>query len=374
MLKIGIAGLGRGRTAFVFDEFPDCRVTALCDPAEERLNQVAEERGIDRRVTRFEDLLDSGVDAIFLATPMPLHASQAAAALDAGIHVLSEVAAGFTWRDLWLLAEAAHRSTATYMLAENYCYMRHVMLVRALAEAGVFGDIYYGESEYLQELRGPVEQPGPGRTWRACLHLVPGNNYPTHNVGPLCQILKEPVRDVACFGSGNHTIPGRALEDRTITVGHTPSGKLVQMGYDLVSHRPQSVQYYGIQGTRGCYESPRGLGDDHKVYIVGECERGQWRPLWDYEHHLPGWYREMEDKARASGFDISDYCCASEFRAAVAEARAPEVGVWMALNLSAIIPATHDSLAAGGAVIPIPDFQAEVEGGASRHGKVWPDA
>ncbi|MGD9519370.1 MAG: Gfo/Idh/MocA family protein, partial [Armatimonadota bacterium] len=331
MLHVGIAGLGRGQTAFVFNHLPDCQVTALCDINEDRLKQVGEQRGISQLFTRFEDLVASDVDAIFLATPLPEHATQASMALESGKHVLSEVAAGFTWGDLWLLAHTAARSPATYMMAENYCFMRHVTHVRSMVEAGVFGDIYFGESEYVHDCKAWTHDAQGRPTWRAMLHQVRGDMYPTHSLGPLYSFFKEPVREVVCFGSGPHLAPGSILEDCIITLCHTASGKLIKLRYDTASYRPPSYLYYAVQGTQGAYEAPRGLGDDHKVYVHGHTKENEWQPLSDFEEYLPEWYRELEAKAAEVEHNLSDYVTAWKFREAVLNNRPPEVDVWMSL-------------------------------------------
>lgn len=362
MLKIGIVGLRRGRAAFVFNQFPDCRVTAVCDINEDVLRQVADENDVPQRFANYEDLLDSDVDAVFLATPMMLHAQQAAQALRAGKHVLSEVAAGFTWRDMWLLAEAAAASDAKYMLAENYCYMRHVMLARALAEAGLFGELYFGEGEYVHDCKHLMADEQGRPTWRAALKRIRGNNYPTHSLGPLYTIFKEPVRWVSSFGSGAYTIPGGAADDCVLTICQTESGKMLKLRYDVISNRPPNLAFYSLQGTHGAYEAPRGLGDDHKVYIIGHCEHETWRPLWDFDEYLPAWYRELEAEAESTGHGGSDYFTAWEFYRAIVEDRQPEIDVWTALNISAVIPASRDSMARGCVPVRIPDFRTEVSG------------
>lgn len=40
------------------------------------------------------------------------------------------------------------------MMAENYIYMKPNVLVQAMAEAGLFGETYYAEGEYIHELFG----------------------------------------------------------------------------------------------------------------------------------------------------------------------------------------------------------------------------
>src|SRR5262249_11127167 len=142
-------------------------LAAICDVDPGVVNGWQETRPGLPGFTRYEDLLEAGVaDAVFLATPMALHAPQAVAALDAGLHVLSEVIAATTLDECWALVEAVERSGRTYMLAENYCYMRPNMLVRRLAEAGRFGAVYYAEGAYLHDCRHLGYTPDGGLTWR----------------------------------------------------------------------------------------------------------------------------------------------------------------------------------------------------------------
>ena len=110
--------------------------------------------------------------------------------LDAGPHVLSEVIAATSLEECWALVEAVERSGRTYMLAENYCYMRPNMLVRQLADAGRFGAVYYAEGAYLHDCRHLGYTLDGAPTWRGELsRSAPGNVYPTHSLGPVAQWL-----------------------------------------------------------------------------------------------------------------------------------------------------------------------------------------
>ncbi len=362
MLKVGIVGLRRGLIGFVFNHFPDCRVTAICDLDENKLQSVGDEYGVAQRYQGFEDILDSDVDALFIATPMQDHAWQAAAALRAGKHVLSEVNAGFTWRDMWMLGEAAAESSAIYMLAENYCYMYHTVLIRAMAEAGLFGEIYFAEGEYVHDTKHLMVDERGNLTWRGRRLAVPGHNYPSHSLTPLLKIFKEPVTTVVALGSGHYTEGPDTRDDCIMVLLNTVSGKLIRLRYDVVSNRPPNLTYYSLQGSKGAYEAPRGLGDAHKVYIVGHGDHEKWRPLSEYDDYLPDWYlRERENAQRLGrGHGGSDYFVALEFYRAVTEGRQPEIDIWLALNVSAVIPASRDSILAGGVPVHIPDFRAQI--------------
>ena len=67
-------------------------VVAIVDPVEASARKVADERGIPVVATELDEVLArDDVDAVILATPTPLHASQAIACLEAGKHVEVEI-------------------------------------------------------------------------------------------------------------------------------------------------------------------------------------------------------------------------------------------------------------------------------------------
>ncbi|MEJ5298358.1 MAG: Gfo/Idh/MocA family oxidoreductase, partial [Armatimonadota bacterium] len=152
VLKVGIVGAaGRGASYFApFLANPRTHLEALCDINEERLKETAAGVGVQKLYKDYEEMLDeAGIDAVVIGTPMPLHAPQAIAALERGIHVLSEVPAAVSIQEARDLTLAAARSSASYMMAENYCYFRENVLVGKIVEAGLFGELYYGEGEYI---------------------------------------------------------------------------------------------------------------------------------------------------------------------------------------------------------------------------------
>ena len=143
------------------------QLTAICDLSAAVVAAWQAEYPDVRAFTRYEDLLASGAcDAVLLATPMTLHAAQAVQALRAGLHVLSEVIAATTLDECWELVETVEATGCTYMLAENYCYMRPNMLVRSLVEHGLFGQLTYAEGAYIHDCRNLMFTEQGDLTWR----------------------------------------------------------------------------------------------------------------------------------------------------------------------------------------------------------------
>ncbi len=187
-MKIGIAG-GRGLSTMMgFNAIEGVEVATLCDLDEELLKSKSEQYHIPHTYRIFDDMLESDIDAVVIATPMQCHVPQAIAALEAGKHILSEVTAGVTMDELWWLKETVEKSGRTYMYAENYAYMPFCQQVREMVRKGLFGEVYYGECEYLHNVRSLMVYPNGKTSWRSYWQLGKrGNFYPTHSLGPMMQ-------------------------------------------------------------------------------------------------------------------------------------------------------------------------------------------
>ena len=359
MLKIGLVGVRSLSTLMGFRAIPGVEVTALCDLNEELLAKVSREHGIPHTYRVFEDMLLGDVDAVVIATPMQLHVPQALAALEAGKHVLSEVTAAVTMDELWWLIEAVEKSGKVYMLAENYCYSPEAQLVLSLARQGFFGEIYYGEGEYLHDIRDLAAYPDGKTSWRSFWQLGKrGTFYPTHSVGPVMQwFAGDRVASVCTLGCGRHVSPTLRQDDTTVTLCQLESGKLVRIRVDCLSPRPHNMAYYQLQGTAGCYEAPRGLGDTHKIYLEGRSPNGAWQPLMDFAEHLPERFRGATDEQRAAGHGGGDFFIVQDFTDAILKGTRPAIDVYQAAEWTAVALLSELSVTNGGRTMDMPRFR-----------------
>ena len=108
-IKVGIAGVRGLSTVMGFHAMDGVEITAVCDLDEDHLRKAAEETGAKKTYRVFDDMLESDIDAVVIATPMQCHVPQAIAALEAGKHVMSEVTAGVTMDELWWLCECVEK-------------------------------------------------------------------------------------------------------------------------------------------------------------------------------------------------------------------------------------------------------------------------
>lgn len=367
-IKVGIVGARGLSTLEGFRCMEGAEVVALCDLDGEYVVEAAAKHGIPHTYRVFEDMLDSDIDAVVISTPMQLHVPQAIAALHAGKHVMSEVTAGVTMDELWWLKETVESTGKVYMMAENYCYIPENQQIMNMVKQGLFGDVYFGEGEYLHDIRSLAFRFNREQhrndlkpTWRHYWQLGKrGAYYPTHSLGPVMQWFQgDRIRSVSCFGTGWHTDKRFRQEDTTITLCQMESGKLIKLRLDCISKRPTNMNYYTLQGTKGSYEAPRGLGDTHKIWLdsMGDEEHPQWRPLSDFSDYLPDRYKNATPEQKATGHWGGDYFIVEDFIAAIQGLRGPAIDVYDACEWTAVALLSELSVMNGGRTMEMPDFR-----------------
>lgn len=129
------------------------RVTAVGSRRAGTSAAFAAEHGIERAHASYDELIaDPEVDVIYIATPHPLHADNALAALAAGKHVLVEKA--FTLnadQAREVVREAANRQLLV-MEAMWTRFLPHMAFVRATLASGRLGEICSVHADHTQQL------------------------------------------------------------------------------------------------------------------------------------------------------------------------------------------------------------------------------
>ena len=363
-LKIGIVGaVGRGASFRApFDAHPATTLHAVCDIRADALPEAARTLGVAEMYTDYEQMLDkSGIDAVVIGTPMQFHAPQAIMALERDVHVLCEVTAGVTIDECRALVNAANRSSAVYMMAENYTYIKSNVLVKALVRQGLFGDVYYAEGEYLHELKELNEITKWRRHWQTG---IDGITYPTHSLGPVLQWMDDRVARVACEGSGHHYRDPRGdlyeNQDSVVMLAKTAKGGLIKIRVDMLSNRPHAMTNYALQGTTGCYESARNRLEPNKIWLDELCpDSNTWIDLNDLEHdYLPEMWRNPPEAALKAGHGGGDYFEVLDFVNSIVDGTPCPIGIHEAMDMTLPGLVSQASIRRGGAWLDVPDSRA----------------
>jgi predicted dehydrogenase len=360
-LRAGVIGTNRGQ-AFA-NALLNCEHTemaAICDINPEILQKNKDIFGNPALFTDYRRMLESGIDMVIVAAPLPLHVPISIEALDMGIHVFSEVPAASSLEQCGDLVQAVRRSKAKYMFGENCCYMKNHMIVKEMARAGVFGDIYYAEGEYVHNVRFRDEPGG----WREkFLFDRRGGTYQTHSLGPILEWLDDIVVTVNCVGSGSHVDPRIHGDDSSVMLCTTAKGALISLRNDVLSPRPFSG-YASLQGTNGCYEtdwSTSKYSEMDRVALVDPekpKEDVTFRPLSDFEKDFtPKVWRDLPEGADKWEHGGADPLAIMDFVHAILEDREPPIDVYRGLDFT--VPGLISEISAnqGGAPVAVPNFR-----------------
>jgi predicted dehydrogenase len=149
MLNVGLIGYGYWgpNLARNLAEADAVSLTTIADSRPER-RQAAERRhtGVKTCADAAALIGSPDVDAVVIATPLLTHKALAAAAINAGKHVLVEKPIAASRKDAEVLAELAALRGVCLMVDHTFVYTGAVRKIRSLIDAGELGQLLYLDS------------------------------------------------------------------------------------------------------------------------------------------------------------------------------------------------------------------------------------
>lgn len=285
-VRIGFIGLGmRGPGAVErMAHIEGVEIASLCDKYPDRVDRMQEmlakfglpkAKGFSGSEEAWKGLCDDpDIDLVYICTPWSWHTPMAVYAMEAGKHVAVEVPAAKTVEECWQLVEVSERTRKHCMQLENCCYDFFELLTLNMARQGLFGDIIHGEGAYIHDLRWDFtyDKNGYADMWRLKENVRNGNLYPTHGLGPVCQVMNINRGDRMDYLTSMSTndfamakeIDQLAKEDpfyapftgktyrgnMNTTLVRTTLGRSIMIQHDVSSPRPYS-RIHLISGTKG---------------------------------------------------------------------------------------------------------------------------
>jgi predicted dehydrogenase len=158
-LRVGVIGLGWAGQQHLaaYDAHRDTEIVALAGLEDAARAKLAKQYGIERAVARWEDLLDvDGLDAVSVAVPTFLHAPIAVAALERGIHVLSEKPIARNAAEAESMVAAARAAGRVLDVAFNHRQRGDIQRLKAAMDAGQLGQPYYAKAWWLRRTGIPT--------------------------------------------------------------------------------------------------------------------------------------------------------------------------------------------------------------------------
>ncbi len=364
-IKIGIFGAGRGASVGKNLILAGAEIVALCDHNADRFEGAFKKIGKDFVLySDFDQFIVHDMDAVVIGNDFPDHARFAIRCLERGIHVLSECTAAGTLAECVALVRAAEKSSAVYMLAENYPSMIFNREMQKICREGTLGKILYAEGEYNHpgdpnDIKFKKTYNYKFDHWR---NYNPRSYYLTHSLGPLMAATKATPKRVtayAVFAPTEGDVPNASYvgDQAAVIMTQNDDGSIYK--FTGCSAFGAHHNAYRICGTEGQVENIRGM-DPPKVML----RYNSWsKPEGMEENNIidPSWNDPDEEIIKQTGHGGGDYIVARDFLNCIRENRQPEMpnDVYSAVTMSAVAIFAHRSVIAGGANYDLPDFRLE---------------
>lgn len=347
MISVGVAGLRRGLSLLnTFAMYPGVEVVAVCDTDTAALERIGKEKGIAHLYQEYEDLVRHDLDCIVIGTPMPMHAAQAIAALEAGRHVFSEVPAVASLAEAEALVRAARKARGKYMLAENCCYWAFIESWRKSVSEGAIGKVVYAEAEYIHDCRSLMRDAAGNPTWRTRL---PPIQYCTHSLGPLLLITGDRCLTATGMHPGSNVAPDLGVIDMEVGLFKGESGAVYKIlcGFSVV--REPSFHYYTLYGTHGCLERARGEDKTLAYFDSVPHLRGM------ISYPLSTNHTRAPSGATVGGHGTCEYFMVADLLEAIREDRNPSIDIDFAMDMTLPGICAHLSAQQDGQPVPVPN-------------------
>lgn len=364
LVRIGFIGLGNRGMATLkrYLVINDIEIVALCDVNTAHLGAAAEllrAEGKHRPV-----LLDSpdgwramcqrdDIDLVYICTDWLTHTPMACFAMEQGKHVAIEVPAATTVEECWQLVDTAERTRRHCFMLENCCYDTFHQATLTMAEEGLLGTLTHLEGAYIHDLRDKYEADGP-KGWMARLcGQHKGNPYPTHGIGPVCQLLKihrGDKLDYLVSMTPSTDVPYDVCVNNTLI--RTVKGKTILLQYDVTTPRPYS-RMQTVCGTRGFVQKyPRRC-----IMLDGqELVKGDAVESLIAQYTRPDIANIQAEGHRLGVANIMNYTMDRRLIYCLREGLPLDIDVYDAAEWSCIAELSEQSALNGGIPIKIPDF------------------
>lgn len=335
-VRIGIIGQGmRGRGAVGrISNIAEVKIVALCDLLQENVDggqkrlaragrpAAAEYVGEDAWMQLCER---DDIDLVYIVTDWKNHARMGVYAMEQGKHAAIEVPAAMTLDEIWQLINTSERTRKHCMQLENCVYDFFELTTLNMAQQGVFGEVLHVEGAYIHNLEDFWHEYHDN--WRLKYNKENrGDVYPTHGMGPACQLLDmhrgDRMKTLVAMDTKAVSGPkvwkevtgeecdSFANADHTTTLIRTEKGKTMLIEHNVMTPRPYD-RMYQLTGTEGfankypvrqyCLASPDRLPDtnhenldSHKALPEDVMEA----LMLKYKHPI---HVELEERARKVG-------------------------------------------------------------------------
>ena len=160
---IGCGDISQKRVAPALRDLPECNLLAVNRARTDLAESFAREFGANRWYADWQDLInDKEIDAVYIATPVNLHAEQTMAAAKAGKHILCEKPMALNTQECDQMIAACQENNVKLSIA----YYRHfypvIERIKTILNSGQLGKVIMATINAFEKFD---RKPGEPRYW-----------------------------------------------------------------------------------------------------------------------------------------------------------------------------------------------------------------
>lgn len=245
---IGTGDIARKRVAPALRDSPACELVAVSRARAELAQDFATAFGASRWYARWQDLLaDRAIEAVYIATPVNVHAEQAIAAAEAGKHVLCEKPMAMNVAECDRMMDACR----AHDVALGVAYYRHfypaVTRVKSIVSSGEIGRPVVAQINAFERFN---PAPGEPRYWfvrKAQAGGGPMFDFGCHRIEVLMNLFGA-VRDVSSLVA--NVVFEREVDDTAAALLRFDNGTCATVTVTHAASEPQdTLDVYGTEGS-----------------------------------------------------------------------------------------------------------------------------
>ena len=241
-LRLGLIGSGdivRKRVAPALRDLANCELLAVSRAQPVLAEAFAQAVGARKWYRGWEELLlDKEIDAVYIATPVHLHAAQAVAAADAGKHVLCEKPMAMSVGECDQMIAACRANNVKLGIAYYRRFYPALGRIKEVLAAGELGEVVFVQINAFEWFDPPPDHP---RRWLIKREQAGGGpmfDFGCHRLELLVNLFG-PVRRVASI-IGN-VVFDREVEDTAAALLQFERGACAALSVTHAAFEPQDT-------------------------------------------------------------------------------------------------------------------------------------
>lgn len=270
---IGAGDIARKRIAPALRDLANCDLVAISRSQAELVADVAREFGARKWFADWRELIADGeIDAVYIATPVNLHAEQTIAAAEAGKNILCEKPMALSVKECDTMIAACRANNVKLGIAYYRRYYPAITRVKEIIGTGEIGRMSVVQINAFEFFDPPLRHPRQWLLDRSKSGGGPLMDFGCHRIEILMYLLGT-IRRTEAITSNDIFL--REVEDTASVLAQFENGTSATVTITHAANEPQDT--LNIFGTKGSIHVPI-LNQGRMTIRADDGEREEFHP------------------------------------------------------------------------------------------------